>query len=188
VATALKNAIVGELIGKQLTSVPASIISLTHFKTTKPEGTVLSRDSGLSDFYLYGMNSHPGYDCVDGPPFLFFDETDPRLLLMERVVAVTIGDTSVAVLLSVLEMERVVNYTIDGQGTVVFFKPGTLAAPNDSYIEASRYVGVTSVFDPNVNGQKLTSRLECDDLMDDETASQWNILGEATQGPMKAAG
>ena len=181
------DAIVGELTGKQLTFIPALIISWTDFKTTNPEGTVLSRDNGLDGFYLYGVNPYPGYDRVDSPPFLFFDATDPRLLPMERIAAVTIGDTSVAFPLSILETERVVNYTIAGQDIVVIFKPGTLSALDNSYIEDSRDVGATGVFDPNLNGQKLTFRSDGDTIVDNETGSQWNILGQATQGSLKGS-
>ena len=181
------DAIVGELTGKRLTFIPASIISWADFKTANPEATVLSRDNGLDDFYLYGVNPYPGYDRVDSPPFLFFDDTDPRLLPMERVATVTIGDTSVAFPFSVLEKERVVNYTIGSQDTAVFFKPGTLSVLDNSYIEDSRDVGATGVFDPNVNGQTLTFRTDGENIVDNETGSQWNILGEATQGPLKGS-
>ena len=40
------EAIVGELAGKRLTFIPASIISWADFKAANPEGKVLSRDTG----------------------------------------------------------------------------------------------------------------------------------------------
>ena len=42
------EAIVGELTGKKLTFIPASIISWEDFKVANPEGAVLSKDTGFS--------------------------------------------------------------------------------------------------------------------------------------------
>ena len=39
------------------------------------------------------------------------------------------------------------------------------------------------VFDPFLDGRKLTFRLEDQDFMDNETNSVWSILGEAIKGP-----
>ena len=41
----------GELTGKKLTLIPASIISWEDFKAANPEGTVLSRNTGFSRDY-----------------------------------------------------------------------------------------------------------------------------------------
>ena len=111
------EAIVGELTGKKLTFIPASIISWTDFKAANPEGTVLSQDTGFNR--SYGRNPYAGYDEADNPPFLFLGELDGRLLPKERVAAVTIGEVDVAFPFSILEKERVVNYTFSEQDLVV---------------------------------------------------------------------
>ena len=176
------EAIVGELTGKGLTFVPASIVSFNDFKEANPEGQVLSRDTGFTRDY--GRNPYAGYDRADIPPFLFDGELDGRLLPKERVVAVTIGDGDAAFPFSLLENERVVNYTVNKQELVVFFKPGTLSALDRSSISDSRDVGATGVFDTHLDGRKLTFRADGDDFVDNETGSVWNILGQATQGPL----
>ncbi len=48
----------------------------------------------------------------------------------------------------------------------------------------SRAVGATGVFDPRLDGRKLTFRTEDGGIVDNETGSVWNILGEAIQGPL----
>ena len=179
------EAIVGELTGKQLTMIPASIISWADFKAANPKAKVLSKDTGFNR--SYGTNPYAGYDRVDNPPFLFTGDTDGRLLPKERVAAVTIGETAAAFPFSVLENETVVNYTIEGQDTVVFFKPGTVSTLDGRSIQQSQDVGATGVFDPNVNGQKLTFPPDGDNIVDNETGSQWNILGEATHGSLKGS-
>ncbi len=40
------------------------------------------------------------------------------------------------------------------------------------------------MFDPHLDGQKLTFRPDGDNFIDDETGSGWTILGEATSGPL----
>ena len=176
------EAIVGELTGKKLTLIPASIISWEDFKAANPEGTVLSRNTGFSRDY--GHNPYSGYGRADIPPFLFAGDLDGRLLPKERVVAVTIDDGDAAFPFSVLENERVVNYTVSKQEIVVFFKPGTLSALDRSSIRDSRDVGATGVFDAHLDGRKLTFRADGDNFVDNETGSVWNILGQATHGPL----
>ena len=178
-------AIVGELAGKKLTFLNASIISWSDFKAANPQGKVLSRDTGFSR--SYGDNPYAGYDRADNPPFLLQGDLDGRLLPKERVAAVTIGDVDVAFPFSILEQERVVSYTAGGQELVVFFKPGTLSALDSRSIDRSRDVGATGVFDPVLDGRRLTFSVQGDDIVDNETGSVWNILGQATSGPLNGS-
>ena len=176
------EAIVGELTGKKLTFLPASIISWADFKAGNPKGQVLSRDTGFNR--PYGQNPYVGYDRADSPPLLFDGELDGRLQPKERVAAVAIGDAAAAFPFSVLEEERVVQYTVGGQDLVVFFKPGTRSALDGLLIGDSNEVGATGVFDVNLEGQTLTFRADGDSFVDNETGSVWTILGEATEGPL----
>jgi hypothetical protein len=176
------DGIVGELAGRNLTILASSIISFEDFRNAFPEGKVLSRETGFRR--SYGQNPYPGYDRADNPPFLFDGETDGRLQAKERIVAVTVGDVDVAFPLSVLEEDGVINYAVNGQDVAVFFKEGTASALDRSSIASSRDVGATGVFDPNVDGQKLTFRTDGDRIIDNETGSVWNILGQAIEGSL----
>ena len=176
------EAIVGTLTGRQLTFLPSSIVSFGFFREAYPDVKVLSRDTGFSR--SYGRNPYAGYDRADNPPFLFDGDLDGRLLPKERVAAVTVGEVDVAFPFSVLEKERAVNYSANGHDLVVFFVQGTLSALDRSSIQDSREVGSTGVFDPNLDGQKLIFRPEGDAIVDNETGSVWNILGEAVEGPL----
>ena len=174
--------IVGELAGKKLASLPSQVISWKDFKAANPGGKVLSRDTGFSR--SYGRNPYAGYDRADNPPFLFDGPVDGRLLPKERVVFVTVGDKTAAFPFSILEEERAVNYTVNGKDLAVFFQSGTVSALDRRSIEGSRDVGATGVFDPNLDGRKLTFRADSDNIVDNETGSLWNILGKATEGPL----
>ena len=176
------EAIVGELTGKVLTFLPAPIVSWEDFKAANTGSKVLSRSTGFPS--SYGSNPYIGYDRVDNPPFLLLGEPDGRLPPKERVVAVTIGDVDVAFPFSILEREGVVNYSVNGQDLTVFFKPGTVSALDRGSIKGSRDVGATGVFDPSVDRRKLSFRTDGEDIVDNETGSVWNILGESVEGPL----
>ena len=88
------EAIVGELAGTRLMTLPSPIISFSDFRASNPEGKVLSRDTGFSK--RYGDNPYGGYDRADNPPFLFDGDLDGRLAPKDRVVDVSIdGVTAV---------------------------------------------------------------------------------------------
>ena len=77
---------------------------------------------------------------------MFTGDLDGRLLPVERVIAVTIGDVDVAFPLSILQEEGVINYEISGSSIVVFHKFGTTSALDGGSIADSRDVGSAGVF------------------------------------------
>ncbi len=174
--------IVGELTGRTLTMLPASIISYESFKEAYPDGDVLSRNTGHTRDY--GSNPYGGYDKIDRPPFLYDGDLDGRLQPKERVVAVTLNGVDVAFPFSLLERERAVNYSQGSSALVVFFQPGTKSAVDSGVIAFSRDVGATGVFDPSVDGEVLTFKAIGDDIVDEQTGSVWNIVGESIRGPL----
>ena len=174
--------IVGELAGRQLTTLHASIVSWEDFKVANPTGVALSRDTGSGR--TYARTPYAGYDRADNPPFLFDGDLDGRLLPKERVAAVTIGEVDAAFPFSVLEEERVVNYTVNEKDLVVFFKPGALSVFINSRTGEPDEVGATGLFEAQVSGQRLTFKTSGDRFVDNETGSVWNILGQAVEGPL----
>ena len=175
--------IVGDLAGRQLTILPSAIVSFDDFRETHPDGRVLSRETGYNR--PYGENPYAGYDTIGRSPFLFRGETDDRLPAMARVVAVSMGDEDVAYPYTVLEEQGVVNDTVGGQDLVVFFEPGTSSALGAQFIAEAKDVGATNVFDPNVEGEKLTFVRDGEKIVDEQTGSEWNILGEAVAGELE---
>jgi hypothetical protein len=176
------KAIVGELTGQMLIFLPSIIISWEDFKTNKPEGKVLSQDTGFRRDY--GHNPYVGYDRVDNPPFLYRGELDRRLLPKERVATITISQTDAAYPFSVLAEERVVNHAVNGQDLVVFSQPGTRSALDEVLIEDSADVGATAVFDPHLEGRKLTFSWNEGRFTDNETGTTWSLLGKGLYGPL----
>jgi hypothetical protein len=176
------EAIVGELTGAQLAFLAASIVSFAEFEAAHPDGRVLSRDTGFNR--RYGENPYVGYDSIDQTPFLFRDPVDGRLPAMERVVSVELSDVAVAYPYNVLQEEHVVNDRRGNQDLVVFHVPGTASALGAAVIAVGEDVGATGVFDPTLDGQKLTFRWEGDQIVDEETGSRWNVLGQSVDGAL----
>jgi hypothetical protein len=176
------EAIVGELTGRRLTMLPAEIVSWEEFRAGHPQGSVLSRDTGFSR--SYGTNPYVGYDRVDQPPFLFQGKLDGRLPPMERVVAVEIGGEAAAYPFTLLRGRRVVHDEVGGQPVVVFHKPGTASALDQSRIADSRDVGATGVYRPAVDGRPLTFVWRDEAFVDLDTGSRWTLLGQAASGPL----
>ena len=175
------EAIVGELTGKRLPILPATIVAWQDFQTTYPDGLVLSRDTG--HFRDYGTNPYVGYDEIGQSPFLFFGKEDERLQPTERVAALTAGDEAVAFPFSFLEEVGVAHHSIGGRNLVIFFKPGSRSALDGWRIADSREVGSTGIFERELEGQLLTFKADGNGFVDEETGSLWNIFGQATAGP-----
>lgn len=186
------EAIIGDLAGERLTILPASIVSFDDFRATHPGGRVLSRETGLRDPSSYGTNPYAGYDTYDhilsagGNLPLFTGEPDGRLGAADRVVTVSLDESGVDVAYpyTVLEEVRVINDAPGGRDLVVFFTPGTASALGARVIAEAEDVGATGVFDPVLDGRRLTFRFDGEQIVDEETGSAWNILGRATTGPL----
>lgn len=183
------EAIAGDLAGETLTFLPSSIVSFADFREGHPDGVVLSRDTGFSR--RYGQNPYVGYDNIGSSPFLFRGQIDGRLAAVERVVTVSLEPLTgsgpvvdVAYPLSTLSEVGVINDNQGGRDVVVFHTNGTSSALGDRTIATAEDVGATGVFDPNLGGQTLTFERDGELIVDAETGSTWNILGQAVDGPL----
>jgi hypothetical protein len=180
------ESIVGELMGTQLRSLPAQIVSLDAFAAAYPEGTVLSRETGhLRD---YGRNPYPGYDRADDAPFLYVGTVDGRIAPKERVATVGAGEQAIAFAYPELSEVGVATATVDGEPVVVLWAPGTRSALDTGVMNEGHDVGTTGVYRPVVEGRALTfERLgpPGTPITDRETGSTWSITGVATDGPLE---
>jgi hypothetical protein len=176
------TAIVGDLAGARLPLLPSAMISFADFRAAYPDGKVLSRETGYDR--PYGRNPYVGYDTIGQRPFLFRGPTDRRLPAMERVVVLTVNDMDVAYPYSLLTAVGVIHDRQAGQELVIFHQPGTSSALGAEVIAEAEDVGATGVFDPHLDGRSLTFRRNGERIVDEETGSAWNILGQAIEGPL----
>ena len=181
-------ALVGDLVGRRLEFLPAAVVPWGEFREQFPDGLVLSRETGFPvQEAAYGRNPYEGYDSRSAPIGSFFDgDPDPRLPAMERVVAVTVGETDKAYPFSLLAEERVVHDSLEGQDLVVFWGASdTASALSASTVALGTAVGAATVWETTVDGQQLTFRADGDSrFVDQETNTVWSLLGQAIDGPL----
>ena len=176
------EAIVGELAGTQLELLPSAVIGWDEFRTSFPEGQVLSRQTGFER--NYGRNPYVGYSS-SSRPFLFDGELDDRFPALERVVGVTVGDADKAFPFSVISGPRVVNDTVGGVPVAIFWGGDTADALDTANIAEGKTIGTGIAFDRRVGSDVLTFTANGDDTFTDtETGSTWDLLGRATHGPL----
>jgi len=138
------EAVVGELTGKKLRQLPASIVAWEDFERAHPDGRVLSQDTGFSR--SYGQNPYSGYDSVDSPPFFpAANQDDDRLPPKERVVFIEREGEQVVVPFSVLAEAKRIEVEVGGEKLEVTWRPGTRSALDSGYIGSGRDVGTALV-------------------------------------------
>ncbi len=175
--------LIGNKASAQLTFLPSAIISFADFKEAYPDGVILSRETGFAR--SYGRNPYTGYDTIGSNPFLFDGELDERLPAVARVVTVSLPNgIDVAYPLDVLMAKGIINDTQGEQNLVVFHVGGTASALGAANIADGADVGATGVFDPVLDGRLLTFHKEGEAIIDNETGSTWNIVGQATAGEL----
>ncbi|MFW6082629.1 MAG: DUF3179 domain-containing (seleno)protein [Chloroflexota bacterium] len=177
------DAIVGEFTGRRLTFVPASMISWKDFKEAHPDADVLSRDTGHSRDY--GRNPYTGYDDVERSPFLYDGPDTPEALPpMARVVTVELSDDTVAYPFDLLREVRVVNDTVGDVPIVVLWAPGTASALDAGLVAGGDDVGAATTYSRDLDGQTLTFVVEGDRIVDEETGTEWDVLGSGVNGSL----
>ena len=177
------EAIIGEQVTKQLEFLPISMISWLDFKENFPDSLVLSRETGHSR--NYGSNPYSGYDNINRSPFLYIGpETPGELPAMARVLTVELGEDAIAYPYSVMAEVGVVNDTVDGTDLVVFWQPGVASALDKAIISSGDDVGAVDVFSRELNGETLSFSFEDGKIVDEQTGSQWDVLGRAISGEL----
>jgi hypothetical protein len=164
-----------------LERLPTAVVSWSDFRDAHPDGLVLSPSTNPGR--NYGRNPYVDYDGSSNG-FLFRGPADDRLPANERVVGIGDDDEAVAVTLSALRNDRVVEVTFKDEALVVLWTPGQASALDTPEIDEGQDVGSTGVFIPEAGGEALTFEAAGDMFVDVQTGSRWNVLGQAVEGPL----
>jgi hypothetical protein len=177
------EAIAGHYAGSRLEFYPALIISWEEFMTTYQDGLVLSRETGFDRGY--GQNPYAGYDDIDNPPFLYVGPQTPGVLPpVARVLTVDLNGEAVAYPYDILKDVQVVNDVVGGLPIVVFWTAGTASALDGDTIASGRDVGSATAYSRILEGMELNFQVVEERIMDQQTGSEWNVLGQAIAGKM----
>jgi Protein of unknown function (DUF3179) len=183
------QAILGQLLGRQLDFIPAQVVSWNDWRATYPDGKVLSQDTGFDR--PYGQNPYQGYDSPENDqPFLFVGTPDPRLDATTRVLGVSVGRAAMAFPYGELEAtaidgSAVAETEVGGQPVVAFWTEGTASALDQPEIAASTLVGSLTAYDPRARGDLLRFVPDAGGFVDTRTGSRWDIFGRAVSGPLR---
>ena len=173
--------IIGKYAGEQLNFLSSQVLSWGDFKVAHPDGDVLARPNMPRN---YGYNPYVGYDSTSRP-FLFLGTPDARLKPAERVLGLTTETDAIAYPFAALEEAGVVHDSFGGAELAIFHKAGLASALDTAVISSGRDIGTVAVFKRQLGDQLLTfSANEDGTYSDAETGSTWDILGEATDGPL----
>ncbi len=179
----LGKAVLGPLLGTELEVVASSLLPWKEVRDAHPDvAVVLASEDELAKT---GENPYDGYD-VSGDPFLFKGEVDERLPAFTRVAGVTFDGESQAWSYDVLRRRRAIEATVGGQPMVLLWAPGSASPLESDDVREGRDVGSTGVYDPRVDGRRLTfSPAGRTGFRDRETDSRWTLAGTATEGDLK---
>jgi hypothetical protein len=178
------QASVGALTGTQLEAVPMGVVGWEQFRTAHPEALVLTRDTGFER--PYGRNPYFLYDLPSSDTlFPLPGEPDDRLLLKERVIGIAVADDALAVVRATVAGHGVLQVRVGGRDVVLLHQPGQASALDTERISDGKDIGTVGVFQPRIGQRTLTLSRRGGAFVDAETGSRWNILGEATAGPLR---
>ena len=179
------EAVIGELTGMQLTFLPVPTIGWSEAMETYPAAQVLSRETGFNR--PYGNNPYAGYDNINSSPFLYDGPTTPgQLSPLTRVTTVDLNGEAVAYPNDVLEQERVVNDTVGGIDLVVIWQSGLASVFGGSSADGQD-VGSNGVFERELEDLMLSFAVDGDRIIDEQTGSVWNVLGQAVSGELEGS-
>ena len=181
--------LVGSHAERKLEFLPSSVVAWSEFRDAHPEATVLSRATGYDR--EYGRNPYPGWDRVRRIPLfkkgelLFCDGDEGCVDAKERVAVVTASDNTVVFpFRRVASAGGLVETDVGDVPVVVWWQPGVRTVLNNALIERSDQVGTIVAFDRRLNKDTLSFELADGILIDNETRTEWNALGEGLIGPL----
>ena len=166
------QASIGVLTGQELVAIPMGVVAWSDFREANPSALVLSQDTGFDR--PYGTNPYVGYD-----------DPDQRLPIKERVIGISEGTDSVAVVRRSLVGHSPLQVVVGDRDLVVWHKPGQASALDAGTVAGGTDIGTVGVYDPVVDGRQLHFVAAGDGFRDEETGSRWNVLGQAIDGPLQ---
>jgi thiol-disulfide isomerase/thioredoxin len=107
---------------------------------------------------------------------------------MARVVTVELNDEAVAYPYDLLEDVRVVNDEVGGIPIVVLWAPGTASALDAGSVAGGADVGAATTYSRELNGETLTFVVEGERIIDEQTGTEWDVLGQGVSGSLAGRG
>ena len=162
---ALGKAIVGELTGYELSTIPFDVIRWGDWKSLHPDSVVLTTNTG--HIRAYGVDPYGNY--YTETRILFpVENTDDRMHPKEIILGFNDGDVYKAYKQQDVESAVIINDQIN----------------NNPIFLVSLYPGNARAFESNVDGKVLEFFFKDGSIIDKETNSEWNYDGVAISGAL----
>ena len=167
--------------GESLQSYPTRIMPWRAWKKLHPDTSVLYHppQNPFDSFVrkMFRTNIHEPNMVQEAPVFPTITRFDSRLPNKSRVLGVCLGEDCKAYPIDYLFRNPVMNDTLGEQLLLIAY---------------DQKLDVADVFDRQYEGQTLTFRHEIDEngnflLVDEQTASRWDMTGKAISGPFTGA-
>jgi hypothetical protein len=104
---------------------------------------------------------------------------------MTRVLTVDINDEAVAYPFGLMREGNVINDMVGGEDIVVLWAEGTASALDTQNIPDGQEVGSAVAYSRLLDDMTLTFIITDGKILDEQTNSEWNILGQAVAGQLK---
>ncbi len=162
---ALGKAIVGELTGYELSTIPFDVIRWGDWKSLHPDSVVLTTNTG--HIRAYGVDPYGNY--YTETRILFpVENTDDRMHPKEIILGFNDGDVYKAYKQQDVESAVIINDQIN----------------NNPIFLVSLYPENARAFERNVDGKVLEFFFKDGSIIDKETNSEWNYDGVAISGAL----
>lgn len=162
---ALGKAIVGELAGYELSTIPFDVIKWGDWKSLHPDSVVLTTNTG--HIRAYGVDPYGNY--YTETRILFpVENTDNRMHPKEIILGFNDGDVYKAYKQQDVESAVIINDQIN----------------NNPIFLISLYPGNARAFESNVDKKVLEFFFKDGSIIDKETNSEWNYDGVAISGAL----
>ena len=177
------EAIVGEHTGERLAVVQSQVVPFHTVAENYPDALVLGRNTGYKR--PYGTNPYEGYEPRGRMIFPVRYKKSRVIRPLERLLAFRSDGKERAYLVRELR-ERPVQNGGNGAGSfVIFYEPEMRTPLGARRMAESNRVGTVGVFAPIVDGERLEFAFEDGKFRDSGTSSTWNLVGQATSGPLE---
>lgn len=162
---ALGKAIIGELAGYELSTIPFDVIKWGDWKSLHPDSVVLTTNTG--HIRAYGVDPYGNY--YTETRILFpVENTDNRMHPKEIILGFNDGDVYKAYKQQDVESAVIINDQIN----------------NNPIFLISLYPGNARAFESNVDEKVLEFFFKDGSIIDKETNSEWNYDGVAISGAL----
>ena len=176
------EAIVGTHTGKRLEIVASQVVPFRTVSESLAGARVLTRATGFKR--EYGTNPYVNYESLDRMTLPVSYQHSRSIKPLERLLTFRSASKTLGYILRQLRTNPVQNGGQRGSEYVVFYEPAMLTPLAARRIADSTEVGTAAVFSPIVDGERLEFESVNGTIVDHKTSSTWNLLGQATAGPL----